>query len=276
LKEEVAAFINLELDPIVIRISSIAILALLLAGCGGSGAPAERPGRPEWRALLERAAVRARADSVALAGSSVHAEGAMTLEFGRENEKVRVDDRLRLVKGRGREFLAEPLTHQVVGDTTLLKDMYTFKDSKGNTREQSSAQLSGLSFGAEFLPLLRALIAGADETGYTLRDSLADDGGVRCYLFSFATGERKGRFWIDRDSFGLRRMEVEQESSFIVGGYKYRMTTNFERRAGAGDSAQAMPELLLPVRTSTNFEYSRLASSGTGSVLVVLDSIHVP
>jgi hypothetical protein len=263
---------------LVISLISACALALV-AGCAKKPARVEGPPRPEWRALLVRASTRAAADSLALARASVDAVGSMKFEFGREGEKVHVDDRLRLTKKPGMEFSTEPIAHVVAGDTTLLKDMYTFKDSKGNTRGQQSAQLTGLSFGASFLPLLHTLLAGDDDAGYTLRDSAADIGGVPCYLFTFTTGERSGRFWIDRDSCGLRKLEIEQESNYLVGGYKYRMTTVFQREPGgdrlsAGDSV-ASASLLLPVRTSSSFEYSRLATSGTGAIEMALDSISV-
>lgn len=215
---------------------------------------------------------RANADSVALAKATLAAAGTMTVEFGRESERVKIEDRIRLMKSTGRQFLTEPLAHTVSGDTTLLKDMYTFKDPKGNPREQMAAELAGLSFGSDFLSLLRILLAGAEGTGCTLRDSAAVIDGASCYLFTFATEDRSGRFWIDRDSLGLRRMEVEQASDYLVGSYKYRMTTDYRADHPPLDST-ALRGVLLPVRSASQFEYSRLTTSGTGSILVMLDSI---
>jgi hypothetical protein len=206
---------------------------------------------------------RAERDSVRLFGAALDADASMALEFGKEEGRVKIDDRFKLKKESGAPFRTEPVSHSVDGDTALLLDMYTFRDPRGNPRTPQGAELAGLSFGADFLALLRSLL-GEEGRGYTLRDSLADIGGRRCYLFSFATDEKRGRFWIGRDSCEIARMEIEQDNDLLVGSYKFKLTTDFLPFTG---------DLLLPVKTLSQFEYSRFGTGGTGSIVVVLDSV---
>jgi|GEM_PF-2105421 len=247
----------------------LSILALLclpaVSGCGGSGSVEEPPLRPEWRGIITRALRQAEIDSATLSAGGFHAVGTMTVEFGRDGGRVRIDDRFRLLKDAGAQFRTEPVEHRVSGDTALLDDMYTFKTSRGDARSPERAEMGGISFGADFPAILRAMLAGG-ENGCTLRDSAAVVSGRPALLFSFAADGRHGSFTIGRDSCDLLALVMEQESSFVIGGYTYRMATEFGRTAGG---------LLLPLRTLSRFEYSRLSSDGTGSISVSLDSVRL-
>lgn len=250
----------------MLRLYSCVLLfcALLVAGCGGEE-HVEPPPRPEWRGILERALQQAGRDSVALATGKFRAAGVMRMEFGRDDSRVAIDDRFNLVKDTGQNYRTEPLEHRVSGDTTLLDDMYTFRTSTGDAREQEHAQMTGISFGAHFPSILRAVLAGG-ENGCTLRDSNAVVDGRSAMIFSFAAEGQRGQFAIGHDSCDLINLSLEHDNSFVIGSYQYSMVTKFVRPDG---------RLLLPLETTSSFSYSRLMSDGTGTIVVRVDSVVV-
>jgi hypothetical protein len=157
------------------------------------------------------------------------------------------------------------VVRHVAGDSSILKSMYSFEDSKGNPRSSSErAQLASLSFGTSFPVLLRELLAGSEGTRYRLADSGVAMNGLRCYLFTYQTPQKDGSFWVDNESLALVRLEVRQESNYWVGSYEYHALIDFARPAGPP---------LLPVRTSAGFGYRRLFTRGTGAVAVVFEGV---
>jgi hypothetical protein len=181
------------------------------------------------------------------------------------DDTVRVDERFLLKKEGGRGYSADSVVRHVAGDSSILKSMYSFEDSKGNPRSSSErAQLASLSFGTSFPVLLRELLAGIEGARYQLADSNVALNGVKCYRFAYQTAQKDGSFWIDNGSLALVRLEVRQESNYWVGSYEYHALIDFARPAGPP---------LLPVRTSAQFGYRRLFTRGTGTVAVVFDSV---
>ncbi|MEO5929399.1 MAG: hypothetical protein ABIR47_05670 [Candidatus Kapaibacterium sp.] len=241
---------------------ALLVLSVGVIACGGHEKPP--PLTAGVRAILQRAQSQALRDSVSLAAAAFNAGAAMTMEFGRETQRVRIADSFGLAKEKWAPVTTIPLTHAIQGDTTLLKDMYTFRDSKGKARSQEKAQLTGLHFGADFLPLLRALLADAENTGCALLDSVATADGSPCYLFSFVADDRSGKFRVGKDSCDLAHIEIDQENDYWIGGYTYHMAADFSRPSG---------DLLVPVKALTEFSYSRFFTKGTGSILVLLNGM---
>jgi hypothetical protein len=236
---------------------------VVLSGCGDPEPSSLPPLTPEQRTLLQAARDRALRDSVDLAAASFHADGAMLVQFGQDDRNVSVVDSFRLRKEKS-DYQTEITLHRATGDTTLLNDMYTFRDSKGNPRAGERSQLTGLHFGTDFLDLLRVILSpdGNGECAMENADTLVS--GLRCRAFRFRTEEKSGQFWLDGDSLGLVRLEVEQGSDYWVGSYRYRMFIDY---------ARPVTEAPLPVRTLLRFDYSRLFSSGTGAISVDLSNI---
>lgn len=226
----------------------------------------EEPLKPEWRDILTRALQQAERDSASLAAGKFHAAGVMRMEFGRDDSRVEIDDRFNLMKDTGQTYRTVPLEHRVSGDTTLLDDMYTFRTSTGDARQHEHAEMTGISFGAHFPTILRAVLAGG-ENGCTLRDSNAVVDGRSAMIFSFAAEGQHGRFMIGHDSCDLINLNLEHDNSFVIGSYRYSMVTKFARPDG---------HLLLPLETTSSFSYSRLMTDGTGTIVVKLDSVRMP
>lgn len=175
-----------------------------------------------------------------------------------EDEKVSVEDHFLLSRGEAGTYQTEIVSHVAVGDTTLLKDMYTFQDSKGNTRAAARSQLVGLHFGTDFLGLLRMILARTEGTECEALPG-KDSGSVR--LFRYRLGDRRGEFTVDSRLLDPVRLRSDEGTDYMVGSYTYRMTIEFSR---------TIDGLLLPVRTESRFDYSRVFSEGTGSVVVTL------
>lgn len=244
------------------KISAHLLLLSLLAVSCGSGSERGGPLPPELRSLAARILDQALADSLAREGRPFEATGVMTTEILQENDRVVVEDRFRLVGGSGQgKTITHPISHTITGDTTLLKDLYTFEDPKGNIRKQESQELAGLAFGADFSTILRDVLdsTGASTLAQQPGDTTID--GTRCLPFTFYSAAGEGRFWVAADSLDLRRLEVSRSSDYLIGRYLYRLSADF-RRPVAG--------LLLPTRMSTNFEYRRLFTDGTGSIVVTI------
>ncbi|MDB5034479.1 MAG: hypothetical protein JWQ98_1720 [Chlorobi bacterium] len=242
-------------------------IVLLLPGFGviACGGHEKRPPLTIGvRGILRRAQSQALRDSTNLAAAAFNAGAAMTMEFGRETQRVRIADSFGLAKEQWAPVTTVPLTHSVQGDTTLLKDMYTFRDSKGKARSQEKAQLTGLHFGADFLPLLRSILSGAEPIGCTLLDSTTSIDGKPCYLFSFVADDKSGKFQVGRDSCDLAHIEIDQQNDYWIGGYTYHMAADFRRPTD---------DVLVPVKALTEFSYSRFFTKGTGSILVLLNGM---
>lgn len=255
--------INPSLSPLcALCVSVVAFLSL--SSCSDHEALPLPPLNSDQRAMLQTARDRATTDSVHLAAASFLADGVMLVQFGQDDRTIAVTDSFRLQKGRGEEYQTEIFQHETKGDTTLLKDMYTFRDSKGNPRAGERSRLTGLHFGTDFLDLLHVILSpeGNGECGLEERDVTM--AGKRCLVFRFQTEDKSGRFWLDTDSLGLVRLEVEQGSDYWVGSYRYRMFIDY---------ARPVADVLLPVRTLLQFDYSRLFSKGTGSISVDMSNM---
>jgi hypothetical protein len=203
-------------------------------------------------------------DSASLADSTFQAYTIMTIRLRQSDDSVHIDERLLLTKEHGANYRTEQLSRKVTGDSSIIRSMYSFEDARGNPRGAEQARLASLNFGTSFPLLLRDLLAAAEGSGYELDEGNAVLGSRRCSLFSYETEQKSGRFWIDNGSFDLVRLEVRQQSNYVVGSYDYRALIDFSRSAGA---------LLLPVKTSTQFDYRRVFTRGTGMVDVVFDSV---
>jgi hypothetical protein len=243
----------------MIRFTMFLLLSMLAVACG---APESQPLPPDVRNVAGEILRRAIADSAALATTPFRMNGLMTTEIRQEEARVVVEDRFGLL-GRGSNGgpVTLPQSHTITGDSALLKDMYTFEDPKGNMRKQESQELAGLAFGADFCTLLRQALDST--TGSALHRQSGDTliEGVRCLGFSFRSDAGDGRFWVAADSLDLRRLEIERGSDYLVGRYLYHLAAEF-RRATAG--------VLLPVKMITRFDYRRLFTEGTGSIVVEL------
>lgn len=242
------------------------LTSTLLLSCGEDLPAVDAATKAACRPIFGRAMARALHDSTLLAAGEFDAHASMSLAFLLDGDSVRIEDRFLLKKGAGGLYRTEPQSHEVRGDTALLKDMYTFNTSQGDARKPEGAQLAGLNFGASYLELLRVLLADNGAISYAVRDSAAQKGGEECYHVTYATGANNGAFWITRDSCRLVRLEVAEESNYLIGSYHYTIGTDFAPYGG---------NLLLPVSTRSRFDFSRFFSDGTGSMIVLLDSVRV-
>jgi hypothetical protein len=162
-------------------------------------------------------------------------------------------------------YLAEQKSHHVEGDSALLDNMYSFEDARGNARAGGRAQLASLDFGTSFPQLLHSLQGGAEGYGAELvdADTLLDGYGIPCTLVRYVTPDKWGYFLLDTGSLGLIRLEVRQQSSFVVGSYDYRAVIDYGTIYG----------LRLPIVTKTMFDYRRVFTNGTGAIRVVLEQV---
>jgi hypothetical protein len=248
------------------RLTALLLAALVIVGCGDprpKGSVILSPeAEAEYRAHVMQILRRAVIDSTLLATTPFEMKGVMTTELRQEEERVVVEDRFGLV---GRGIRGGPVTlpesHTVTGDTTLLKDMYTFEDPKGNIRKQESQELAGLAFGSDFSTILRQWLDSTSSATLRPGDVMYPIDGVSCYLFYFTSDAGEGAFFITSDSLDLRRLEVKRESDYLIGRYSYNLTADF-RRTAAG--------VLLPIKMITRFDYRRFLTEGTGSIVVEL------
>lgn len=242
-----------------IRLASIALIGL--ASCGDAPVPIAPLGA-EQRAMIGAALESALEDSVALAGATFDVPVRLETAIAEDGDSVRVVDRFRLTKRPGGEFAAIDRRHSVSGERALLKNMYSFENSKGELREESEARFAGIGFGADHREILRDLLAGRLGLDGPLLDS-ADADGRALRVIRFHGEDVAGRLEIDRISNHARRVEMQRESSSIIGGYRFAMRLELR---GPDE------RLRLPVRMTTSFEYDRLTSSGSGTVSMIADT----
>ncbi len=210
---------------------------------------------------MRRAVERALVDSARLAGSAFEAEAALRIEIRQGDRNVTVDERLSLRKQKGGAFVTQSAGRTISGDTTILKDMYSFEDSKGDLRGDRKLELAGLDFGSDVLNLIRSFDAPESEVGYTIQSRDAAGGKA---LVRFAGDARRGSISIGSDSADVRSVVIRQGSDYLVGAYSSRMSTQYARPLG---------DILLPVRMQASFEFRRLFSRGTGSVRVAIFNV---
>jgi hypothetical protein len=235
---------------------------VMFAACGGSDRPVLNSD-PALHPLLQRMLEQALRDSSELARGTFRSFAVMQMEMKQGDEGVRVEDQFDLRRDSAASYVAEQRSHRVEGDTSLLKNMYTFEDSKGTPRASERAHLASLDFGTSFPTLLRSLLAGGDEVGYQLNNKDTLVGGERCSEIEYYTDAKNGRFWIVNETLSLVRLEVRQQSNYGVGSYDYHAVIDFQR----------FGPMLLPVKTATHFDYRRLLTDGSGTISVDMKNI---
>jgi hypothetical protein len=246
-----------------LRTASAAALAIAcsaaVAACSGDR-PAAKPLAPGERAVIARALERALDDSAAIAHTSFDLPVRMETSIVESDRSVRVVETFRLRKRSGSDFVVAGRQQQIIGERSLLGSMYSFENSKGDLRSESGAQLTSVGFGADQRTILRDLLAGSLSL---VRAGDARDGdGSATRTLAFAGEGIDGALTLDPATLAARHIRVRRTSSSIIGGYVYTM-----------DLALAAPsELRMPVEMTTGFHFDRLASSGSGSVRMRIDT----
>jgi hypothetical protein len=238
-------------------------ISVLCCSCGGDANDALQSD-PALHPLLERTLQQALRDSAALAQGQFQADAVMSMALRQDAEEVQVIDSLSLAKD-STGYTADQHSHQVQGDTSLLKNMYAFEDAKGAPRAGERAHLASLDFGTSFPTLLRSLLAAEEGSGYelTVADTLLAD--KTCSCIRYRMSEKEGTFCVDTGMASLVRLEVQQESNYGVGSYDYHALIDFRR----------IEDLLLPILTNSTFQYRRVLTRGTGSIGVMLRDIRI-
>lgn len=234
----------------------------MLASCGSSFDA--RPADPALRALVDSALAQSVRDSILYVASSLAGTASLNVEMTQGSSSVRIRERFTLDKGAGKEFVTKAITEKVVGDTSILRDMYSFRPPGTKPRPFEATQMDRMNFAGEFRALLRRMLAGKEKSAMSVTDSAASIGGKRCWLISFETDDGRGSFAVNRENFEILRIRMEESSDYVLAGYAYSLATDYARPAGGP---------AMPVSMNTKFEYHRPLSHGAGSVSVVFDTL---
>jgi hypothetical protein len=241
-----------------------ALAVALVLGLGGctDEPPAARALTPDERALLLRAFERATSDSIAMVRSSFNVGVELATSITDEDTSVRVLERFRLVKQPGSGFTVTDRTQEIGGDRELLGSMYSFENSRGELRSETEARLESVGFGADGRRILDDLLHGRLAMAHAIIDSIGES-GRRLRVIGFNGEDLSGALEFDEATLALLRVTTHSATSAVIGGYEYAMSLEL---------TDPSAPLRLPLRMKTEFEYERLTSSGSGTVLMSIDT----
>lgn len=215
----------------------------------------------ETKNILQKIANQAHADSITISKTKLKALGKILFVINQENKKVTLEDNFELSKNVGTSYITTPKEQIVKGDSVLLKDMYTFKDSKDRPREMRNTELSGLSFGAEITTLVRDLLFN-EKSFATIKDSLAQN--TNLILIDYSNENSNGKIIVDKQTNRAITLIQNSSRNYFFGSYDSRMKTEYKL---FNDS------LLLPTNTHNSFDYRRIFTKGHGELNASLNII---
>jgi hypothetical protein len=244
------------------RISGFALLPFLLISCGGSFESA--PLDPGLRAILERTVEQSLRDSALYVASALHGTGSLSVDMMQGGDSVRIRDRFAMEKRSGQPLDTRQLMQTVIGDTSILSGLYSFRAPGTKERAFEATQLDRMYFDADFRKLLRRIIAGRERSAVKIVDSAAAIDGRKCLLVSYETSDGHGSFAVDRQTMELVKVDLGEESDYMIAGYSYSLGARYTRPAGGP---------VVPVSMTSTFDFHRPFSHGSGTIVVVFDSV---
>lgn len=247
------------------HLPTLALLALLGA-CGRSFDA--RPLDATLRPIIERALAEALRDSALYAASPLSTTGMMRVDMRNGDDRVQILDTFRAAKKPAGELATTVTGMSVHGDSSILREMYSFRPPGSKIRSFEETQIDRMSFGADMRKMFRGMLAGKEKMAVRLVDSASMVGGRPCYLISFETSDGRGSMALDRRSAELVTIRINQGDDYMLAGFDYAMSIEYAR---AADGATRGP--IFPRNMQSKFSYRRPFSRGTGTIVVVFDTV---
>ncbi len=232
----------------------VLIIQVLLVSCSNN---VKKITSLETKKIINSTLEQALIDSIKISNTPIKADCKLSFVINQDDKKVNLEDHFILHKLSGKSYISTPLEQSVIGDSILLKDMYTFKDSKDRPREKQNSELSGMSFGAEVTKILRMLLSKDESTYCEIIQQKPAFFDTNIIVLNYTIDDGSGEIYLSKVDKRIVKLIQNLNKSYFFGSYNSQMIIDYTLL----DS-----NLLVPTTTINNFTYKRMTSNGTGKI----------